>query len=209
MPVEEKGETDVIISKELIAREKAKLDKLRAISTEKKKIVGTGKATANERLEAKEAAKKTKIQTKKVKDLEKKLREMEKAQKEQVSKIRNLFAKFGGFFQDPGGFVTERLLEILKDNRWIPVLGAVIGLSLLIFKIMEKQFGDGGIFDLRVKIKDIVRSILALKNLMDVDAGIIFMTADTKLTMMPPETTNTEWSRDGHVKYNQLTLGYI
>ena len=209
MPVEEKGETDVIISKELIAQEKAKLAQLKGISAEKKKLVGPRRGTADERLEAKEAAKKTKLQAKKVKDLEKKLREMEKAQKEQISKIRNLFSKFGSFFQDPGGFVTERLMDVLKDNRWIPVLGAAIGLGLLIFKIMEKQFGDGGIFDLRVRIKDIVRSIVSLKNLMDTDAGVIFMTADTKLTMMPPETTNTEWRRDGHVKYNQLTLGYI
>jgi len=209
MPVEEKGETDVIITKELVAQEKAKLEQLKLISAEKKKLIGPRRGTADERLEAKEATKKTKLQAKKVKDLEKKLRDVEKAQKEQVSKIRNLFAKFGGFFQDPGGFVTERLLEILKDNRWIPVLGAIIGLSLLIFKIMEKQFGPGGIFDLRVRVKDIVSAIVSLKNLMDTDAGIIFMTADTKLTMMPPETTNTEWSRDGHVKYNQLTLGYI
>ena len=209
MPVEEKGETDVIISKELIAREKAKLDQLKGIATEKKKIITAGGATAEERLEAKESSKKTKLQQKKVTDLEKKLREQEKKQKETDSLIKQFFGKIGSFGSNPQEFVTERIFDVLRGARIIPIVGAAVGLGLAIFKLIEKEFGDGGIFDLRVRVKDIVSNILGLKNLIDVDARLIFMSAEARLTMMPPETPNTEYSRDGHVTYNQLTLGYL
>jgi len=96
----------------------------------------------------------------------------------------------------------------MQSSRAIPILGAAVGFAVAVFKIMEREFGDGGQFDLRVRVKDIVRSIVGLKNLMDIDAGEVFMSPDTRLTTMPPETSNTESLRDGHVRYNQLTLGY-
>ena len=208
MVVEEDGEIDVIISKELIEKEKSKLAQLKTIQTEKKRIVGQGKSTLEERLESKEATKQTKLQQKKVKVLEKKFRDIKKKQDETDTRIKDFFAKAGRFASNPNDFVTERIFDVLRDNRWIPILGAAIGFGLGIFKLIEKEFADGGQFDLRVKVKDIVRSILGLKNLMDIDAGLIFMSADTRLTTMPPETSSTQSRRDGHVIFNQLTLGY-
>ena len=208
MPVEEKGETDVIISKELIARERKKLEELKGISAEKKKIVAEGKTTPAQKLESREAAKRTKIQQKKVKDLEKKLKEQEKKQRETDDKIKNFFAKAGSFGSNPQEFVTERVFDILRGSRIIPILGTAVGFAIGVFKLLEKEFGDGGIFDLRVRVHDIVRAIVGLKQLIDIDAGEIFMSPDTRLNTFPPETSNTESLRDGHVRYNQLTLGY-
>ena len=208
--VEEDGELDVVISKDLLDREKRKLAELKSVVTEKRKLVGKGtkEERAGFRGEASEASAAAKKQAKLVSDMKKKLREIEKKQTQTDNKIKNFFGKVGQFATNPQQFVTETLFDVLKDNRWIPILGTAFGLGLAIFKLMEKEFRDGGLFDLRVRVKDIVRSIVGLKNLMDIDAGEVFMSPDTRLTTMPPETSNTESLRDGHVKYNQLTLGY-
>jgi len=207
MPVEEKGETDVIITKELIEREKAKLAQLKSISAEKKKLIGKG-STKEEKLESREATAETKKQKKLLKDLSDKLKKIEKQQKEQDTKIKNFFGKAGEFTSNPKQFVETSLNDLLQSTRAIPIIASIVAFGGVLFKSIEKEFGDGGIFDLRVRVKDIVRSIVSLKNLMDIDAGIIFMSPDTRLSFMPPETNNTESLRDGHVKYNQLTLGY-
>jgi len=209
VPVEEKGETDVIISKELIERERKKLEELKGISAEKKRIVGTGKPTAEQKIESKEAAKQTKLQQKKVKDLEKKLREQEKKQTETDNKIKQFFGKLGAFGNNPQEFVTERIFDVLRGARIIPILGAAVGFAIGLFKLIEKEFGDGGIFDLRKRVYDIVKSIPGLKQLLDILAGEVIMSPDTRLTTMPPETSNTESLRDGHVRFNQLSLGYL
>lgn len=208
MVVEENGEIDAIISKESLAAEQKKLDKLKAIAAEKKKLVGPA-ASKGEKLEAREATKEAKKQAKVVSELKKKLKDIEKKQRETDSKIKGFLGKLGRFSADPKAFVTETLFDIAKDNRWIPIIGTAVGLGLGIFKLIEKEFGDGGQFDLRKKVYDIVRSIVGLKNLIDTESGEIFMSADTRLTTMPPETNNTESLRDGHVRFNQLTLGYI
>lgn len=209
MPVEEKGETDVIITKELIEKEKAKLEELKAISAQKKKLVTSGRGTQAEKQESREAVAEAKKQKKLVKDLSDKLKKIEKQQKETDDKIKGFLGKTSSFLSDPKGAIADIVGELFQTSRAIPILGAAIGLGVVIFKLIEKEFGDGGLFDLRVRVKDIVRSIVGLKNLLDVEAGEVFMSPDTRLTTMPPETNNTESRRDGHVRYNQITLGYI
>jgi len=205
MPVQEKGEVDVIISKELIERERKKLEELKRIQTEKQKIVKGEGATKEETKGAKQADKDVKKLEKNIKALEKKL---EKQKREQDQKIKNTFSKAGSFASNPRGFVEGIVSDLFQSTRTIPILGAALAFGGVLFKLIEKEFGDGGIFDLRVKVHDIVRTIVGLKQLLDIDAGEIIMTADTRLTTMPPETSNTESLRDGHVRYNQLTLGY-
>ena len=205
MVVEEDGEIDVIISKKLIERERKKLEELKRIQSEKQKIVGVGKATKEETKAAKQADKDVKKLEKKIKTLEKNL---EKQKRDQDSKIKNAFSKAGSFASNPKAFVENAVSELLQSSRAIPILGAALAFGGVLFKLIEKEFGDGGIFDLRVRVKDIVRSIVGLKNLMDIDAGEVFMSPDTRITTMPPETSNTESLRDGHVRFNQLTLGY-
>lgn len=210
MPVEEQGEIDVIISQKTLDAEQKKLDKLKAIAAEKKRLVGGGPAGKELKLESREASKEAKKQAKVVSDIKKKLKDIEKKQRETDSKIKGFLGKLGRFSADPKAFVTETLFDIAKDNRWIPIIGTAVGLGLGIFKLIEKEFGDGGQFDLRKKVYDIVASIVGLKNLVDIESGEIFMSATTRLiTIMPPETGNTESLRDGHVRFNQLTLGYI
>lgn len=208
MPVEEKGETDVIITKELLEREKAKLEQLKSISAERKKLVSGPGATKEEKQGSREATAEVKKQKKILKDLKDRLKKIEKQQKEQDVKIKNFFGKAGDFASNPQQFVETTLNDLLQSTRAIPIIATIVAFGGVLFKLIEKEFGDGGIFDLRVRVKDIVRSIVSLKNLMDIDAGIIFMSPDTRLSFMPPETNNTESLRDGHVKYNQLTLGY-
>ena len=208
MPVEEEGEIDVIISKKTLEEEQKKLDKLKAISAEKKKLISGRKGTTEEKQQSREAVAETKKQTKTVKDLKDKLKKLEKQQKEQDTKIKNFFGKAGSFVSNPKAFVETTLNDLLQSTRAIPIIASIIAFGGVLFKLIEREFGPGGIFDLRVKVHDIVRTIVGLKQLLDIDAGEIIMTADTRLTTMPPETSNTESLRDGHVRYNQLTLGY-
>lgn len=209
MPVEETGEIDVIISQKTLDAEQKKLDKLKALAAEKKRLVGAGPAGKEQKLESREATKEAKKQAKVVSDIKKKLKDIEKKQTEIDNKVKGFLGKLGRFGADPKAFVTETIFDVAKDNRWVPILGAFIGLGLGIFKLIEREFGDGGIFDLRKKVYDIVRSIVGLKNLIDVESGEIYMSASTRITQLPPETGNTESLRDGHVRFNQLTLGYI
>ena len=205
MPIEEKGETDVIISKELIERERVKLEELKRIQAEKQKIVKAGGATKDETKGARQTDKDVKKLEKKIKDFEKKL---EKQKQDQDKKIKNVFSKSGSFASNPKAFVEGIVSELFQSTRAIPILGAALAFGGVLYKLIEKEFGDGGIFDLRVRVHDIVRAIVGLKQLMDIDAGEVIMSADTRLTTMPPETSNTESLRDGHVRFNQLTLGY-
>ena len=208
MPVEEKGETDVIISKKILEEEQEKLDRLKAISAEKKKLVSVGGATKAEKLESREAVNEAKKQKKLVKDLKDKLKKIEKQQNEQDAKFKTFFGKAGSFASNPKAFVETTLNDLLQSTRAIPLIATIVAFGGVLFKLIEKEFGDGGIFDLRVRVHDIVRAIVGLKQLMDIDAGEVIMSADTRLTTMPPETSNTESLRDGHVRFNQLTLGY-
>lgn len=210
--VEEEGEIDSIITKEDIEREKRKLQELKTIAAEKRSLVkgATGKGTrASLKEEAREASAEAKKQRKLVSDMKKRLRALEKKQREQDTKIKSFFSKASGLVTDPKTAIEDLVGTFLNSSRAVPILGSALGFAIAVYKIIEREFGDGGIFDLRVKVKDIVRSIVGLKNLVDIDAGVIFMSPDTRLTTMPPETSNTESLRDGHVRYNQLSLGWV
>lgn len=206
--VEEDGELDVIISRESLEKEKRKLEELKKIAAESKSLSSSGKAGSGTKLAAQEAAQASKKQAKLVSDLNKKVRKLEKQQKDQDAKIQDIFKTAGRFVTDPLGAAADALTEVLQSTRAVPILGAAVGFGIAVFKIMEREFGDGGQFDLRVKVHDAVRSIVGLKQLVDIESGTVFMSPDTRLTTMAPETSNTESLRDGHVKYNQLTLGY-
>jgi len=206
--VEEEGEIDVIISREFLEQEKAKLEQLKGIAAEARKISSTKGAGPGAKLASKEAAEESKKQAKLVADLKKKVTELEKQQRAQDSKIKGFFSKAGQLATNPQAFVTDAVSSLFQSTRMIPILAAAVGFSVAIFKLIEREFADGGLFDLRVKVHDIVRSIVGLKNLIDIESGVVFMSPDTRITTMPPETSNTESLRDGHVRYNQLTLGY-
>ena len=206
MAVDEDGSIDVVISQELLDAEQAKLDRLKAIHAQKKTLTGKG-ASAADRTAAKEALEDAKKQAKEVKRIKTELKAIKKAQKETDDKIKSFFGKFSSLATDPMSAMGDVLSESMKTSRALPIIGAIIAAGGALYKLIEKEFGPGGIFDLRVKVHDAVRSILNLRNLMDIDAGIIFMSSDTRIHAIP-EFTNTTSKRDGHVKYNQLTLGY-
>jgi len=79
--VEEDGELDVVISKDLLDREKRKLVELKAIVAEKRNLVGAGgskEERAGFRGDVKEASAAAKKQSKLVVDMKKQLRDLEK-----------------------------------------------------------------------------------------------------------------------------------
>ena len=206
--VEEDGEIDAVITKEFVEQEKQKLEELKKVAAEKKQMASQIGAAKERKVEAKEARAEVKKQQKKVTDLTKKLREIEKKQRETDNKIKGFFSKLGQGIEDPKSFFEASLVDLLQSVRIIPLVASGTAFGLAIFKLVEREFGPGGAFDLRVLIHDFVRAVVGLKQLMDIDSGEVFMSADTRITTMPPETSNTESLRDGHVKFNQLTLGY-
>jgi len=206
MVVEEEGELDVVVTKEDLEREQAKLDRLKAIDAEKKKLIGKD-STTEEKAEAKGAATAAKTQAKKVKVMSKQLAEIERKQKEQDTKFKNFFNKFGKGVTSPQGLIQEGIESFMSSSRAIPIIGAIIAASVGVFKAIEKEFGPGGIFDLRLKVFDIVKSILGLLHLIDIESGEVFMAADTSSPFNVAHTNNTETKRDGHVRYNQVTFG--
>jgi len=204
MVAEESGEMDIVISKEDIIREKAKLAELKKVADEKKKIVGQYKGSKEEATEASTAAK---DQAKKVKAMSRKLAEIEEKQRETDSKIKGFLDKFSRGATDPQGLMQDAIGTFLKGSRAIPIIGAIIASSIAVFKAIEKEFGPGGIFDLRLKVLDAVKSILGLLHLIDIESGEVFMAADTSTPFAVAHTNNTETKRDGHVRYNQVTFG--
>ena len=206
MAVEEDGELDAVITKKDLEREKARLEELKGIANQRKKLAGAG-STAGAKKAAREANEAAKKQAKQVKKMEAKIREIDKKQKATDNKVKSILGKGSKFLSSPESAVGELAGELGSLGRAGPIALAIIAASTVIFKMIEKEFGDGGIFDLRVKVKDAVKSIVAIKNLADIDAGIIFMSADPGIYAIP-EFNNTTNKRDGHVIYNQLTLGH-
>lgn len=202
--VEAEGEMDAIITRADVDREKAKLAELRQIADDKKKLSKSG---VIERDEAALASGDAKAQAKKVKAMSNKLAEIEAKQKEQDTKIKSFLSKFGKGVTSPQALIEEGISSFMSSSRAIPIIGAIIAASAAIFKAIEKEFGPGGVFDLRVKVYDIVRSILALAHLIDIESGEVFMAADTSSPFNVAHTNNTETKRDGHVRYNQVTFG--
>ncbi len=207
MVVEETGEVDLVISKKAIAEERKKLDELKSIRDEKKKFDSQSGTRTKKSEGDKDLDKKIKKLEKLIKAQEKKQKELEKKQRDQDAKIKKTLGDVGSFASGPKAFIEGTLSEILQTSRAIPILGAAVGLGAAIFKLIEKEFGDGGIFDLRKKVKDAVKSIISLKNIIDIDNGTVIFTADTRLNTLPPQISNTEFQRDGHVRYNQINLG--
>jgi len=202
--VEAEGEMDAIITQADVDREKGRLAELRQIADDKKKLAKSG---VIERDEAALASGDAKAQAKKVKAMSEKLSEIERSQKETDAKLKNFFNKIGKGVTSPEGLVQEGIESFMTSSRAIPIIGAIIAASVGFFKAIEKEFGPGGLFDLRVKVHDIVRSILALAHLIDIESGEVFMAADTSSPFNVAHTNNTETKRDGHVRYNQVTFG--
>ncbi len=207
MVVEETGNVDLVISKKAIAEERKKLSELKNIQTEQKKLKGSEPGKKTKSGSDKDLDKKIKKLEKQIKEQEKKQKELEKKQQEQDAKIKKTLGDVGSFASGPKAFIEGAVSNVLQSTRAIPILGAATGLGFAIFKLIEKEFGDGGIFDLRKRVKDVVKSIISLENAINIDNGTVIFTADTRLNNLPPEISNTEFLRDGHVRFNQINLG--
>ncbi len=212
--VEEDGEIDdIVISQKDLDREKAKLAQLKDIATAKKKLTGKG-SSAGDKLASREANNEAKKQAKIVRQMDAKLKAIEKAQKEFRANIKDTINKITSGIGNPGQLISNELLgasaagSLGRVGRTIPILATVIAALGFIFNMVKEAFGPGGAFDLRVLVHDEVASIVGLKNLAEIDAGNVFMSADASAITQIPEFNNTTNKRDGHVIYNQLTLGY-
>lgn len=210
--VEEDGEIDAVITQELVDAEKAKLAELKSIKKERDTIIKKtgGKRTAEQRVEDKELREDIKKLRKRVKEMEQHLKEEEKKRRERDKKIEDTFSKGAQALERPLDFAEGSAIDVLQGlGTKAGIAGAVISAAIIVFKMVQAQFGPGGIFDLRKLVKDAVKSLVSLENIIDVENGTVIMSADTTLNNLPPGLTNTQLLRDGHVRFNEATLGYL
>lgn len=212
MVVEEEGELDAIISKEDLDKEKARLAELESIKKRTDQITKEKgiKPTRQQRDENKELREELKKLKKRVKESEDKIKEEAKKSRERAKKVEDTFTKGAQVLENPIGFAQGSAIDMLQGlGAKAGIAGAIIVAATMVFKMVQAQFGDGGIWDLRKLVKDVVKSVVALEHVIEVEAGVMIMSADTTLSNLPPGITNTANLRDGHVRFNESTLGYL
>lgn len=111
--------------------------------------------------------------------------------------------------RNPQGFMVDAISQIGGAGfvRALGAVGAVIVLATTIFEIVKKQFGPGGVLDIREIIKKEAAIIPDLKLLLDIRAGRVFYSGDSRVGQRVLQNTSTESKSIQSRRYNELILG--
>jgi len=144
--------------------------------------------------------------------LQEKVDEIGKRDEDQQQILDNLTAKvseFSSALRSPGDFVLNAITKIAGKNlvKAMGAIGAVIILATVIFSIIKKNFGPGGVLDIRKIIKDEAATIPNLETMVAVRAGRIVYSADTRVGQRVVQNSSTENLSLQSQRYNELILG--
>lgn len=182
-----KREADKIREAKKLARERDTLTKSSQAST-----TPTGSSKAN-------------AETKKLqRELSKKIKDIEKKQKELDKKVQNIVEKGGDFINNPKGSVQAEIFSLAAKAG---PLGLVVAMGpQLIDKILD-EFGPGGVFDVRIKEQNEVKTIGSLDYLLDIQNGTVLFSESAFLTDEPPSVVRTDKLVAGQMRFYQFNAG--
>ncbi len=114
------------------------------------------------------------------------------------SEILNKISMGIGGVRDPMGFLQSGALGALA--RFALPVGAVLTIATMIFEMIKKQFGPGGIWDIRKMVLDETSEFMDQHDLIDIDRGTIYFATTKGIHQEAPDFANTERLVDGHLK---------
>jgi len=111
------------------------------------------------------------------------------------------------FVNDPSGTVFTKLLG--QANKILPV-GLALSIATTVFGLIEAQFGSGGIFDIRKRQLNAVKSLYGLERQTDIIGGETLFLGDPTLIQGIPKNTssNTVNLRDGQRRFVLRSNGF-
>jgi len=126
--------------------------------------------------------------------------------------LDNLTEKVGEFsnaLRNPGDFVLNAITKVLGKNlvKAMGAIGAIIILATVIFNIVKKNFGPGGVLDIRKIIKDEAATIPNLNTMIEIRAGKVFFTSDVRVGQRILQNSATESLSIQSQRFNELILG--
>ncbi len=111
------------------------------------------------------------------------------------------------FLTDFQGTAATKLLG--AANRFLPV-GFAVSVATTVFALIQAQFGSGGIFDIRKRELNSVKSLIGLERETDVIGGETLFLGNPTLVqgVAKNQTSNTENLRDGQRRFVLRSNGY-
>jgi len=144
--------------------------------------------------------------------LREKVEGLEKTDSDQTLILDNLTEKVGEFsnaLRNPGDFVLNAITKVLGRNlvKAMGAIGAIILLATVIFNIVKKNFGPGGVLDIRKIIKDEAATIPNLNTMIEIRAGKVFFSSDVRVGQRVLQNSATESLSIQSQRFNELILG--
>lgn len=137
------------------------------------------------------------------------LTELSQAQREFFGKAQQAV----GAFSNPMGFIRGNLFSALAKVA-VPV-GATLAIVTTVFELIKREFGPGGLFDVRKLVEDEVREYNSLEDIIKFDRGEIFLGFQSSIAQRTADIVNTENKVDGMMRdvfrnegdYRRVQLG--
>jgi len=126
-----------------------------------------------------------------------------------LDEVTQKVSQFSNALRNPGDFVLNAITRV-AGRQFVKVLGgigAVILLATVIFQIFKKNFGPGGVLDIRKIIKDEALTREDLEQLLNIRAGKVYYTADTRVGQRVVQNSASESLTLQSQRYNELILG--
>jgi len=144
--------------------------------------------------------------------LREKVEQLTKNDSDQTLILDNLTEKVGEFsnaLRNPGDFVLNAITKVLGRNlvKAMGAIGAIILLATVIFNIVKRNFGPGGVLDIRKIIKDEAATIPNLNTMIEIRAGKVFFTSDVRVGQRILQNSATEALSIQSQRFNELILG--
>jgi len=100
-----------------------------------------------------------------------------------------------GAVANPIGFLKGNLLGTLAKFA-IPI-GAVLTITTMVFELIKREFGPGGLFDVRKLVTDEVRQFNSLDDIIKFDRGEIYLGFQATIGQRSSDISSTEGKVDG------------
>jgi len=95
-----------------------------------------------------------------------------------------------GAARDPFGFMKSQAFGMLAKVA-LPV-GAIIMIVTTVIEMIKKEFGPGGLFDVRKLVVDEVRQFNSMDDIIKMDRGEIYLGTQATLAQLAPDIGNGE-----------------
>jgi len=139
----------------------------------------------------------------------KKLEEEARKREEQFNKLQSGLKDAQNAINDPIGLLTSKGVGAIPKSL---LKGGIIGTIIItvaqqVFQQVKDSFGPGGVNDVRKAVLDEANTIPDVENLIAIDNGSVFFTADTRVRQQVAQSSNTEGLDVQSQRFNQLSLG--